>query len=209
MSEVALGGRTVLFVSHNMGAVNKFCKRGIVLDHGCLVFSGSIGSAITTFLGQTGKQTLVTLKPRPDKPSITRIEIDERGLAVGDLILHLEFESPFALNPPIPGIVITSPSGVPVFGSNARFHDEGFRPKRLKSGSCNLVVKNLPLTSGLYHLSVWLADWQTDHDQQLNVLAFDFRQGYSTPLRPSASVNGHLDWPATWQLDDQVSNESE
>src|SRR5690606_2818648 len=34
MQSVASSGRTVLFVSHNMGAVQTLCTRGIVLDHG-------------------------------------------------------------------------------------------------------------------------------------------------------------------------------
>src|SRR5581483_226331 len=40
MNEVSRGGRTVLFVSHNMAAVENLCKRGVVLDHGTKVFEG-------------------------------------------------------------------------------------------------------------------------------------------------------------------------
>src|SRR5712691_6887150 len=36
MSEVARGGRTVLFVSHNMGAINNLCRATILLDGGRL-----------------------------------------------------------------------------------------------------------------------------------------------------------------------------
>jgi len=41
MEEVALGGRTVVFVSHNMAAVKSLTTRGIVLDAGRVVFSGT------------------------------------------------------------------------------------------------------------------------------------------------------------------------
>jgi lipopolysaccharide transport system ATP-binding protein len=34
MSEVAVGGRTILFVSHNLSAVTRICKQAIVLDQG-------------------------------------------------------------------------------------------------------------------------------------------------------------------------------
>jgi len=37
MGDVAKGGRTVLFVSHNMGTILNLCPRGIVLDSGHLV----------------------------------------------------------------------------------------------------------------------------------------------------------------------------
>ena len=39
-------GRTVLFVSHNMGAVRNLCTRGIVLDKGLLVFDGETNAAV-------------------------------------------------------------------------------------------------------------------------------------------------------------------
>lgn len=51
MQEVSQGqGRTVLFVSHNMGAVKNLCKHGIVLDNGQIVSSGSAEEAVNTYL---------------------------------------------------------------------------------------------------------------------------------------------------------------
>ena len=44
------GGRTVLFVSHNMAAVKSLCTRGIVLEHGKVVFEGGIEEAILYYL---------------------------------------------------------------------------------------------------------------------------------------------------------------
>ena len=35
-------GRTVLFVSHNMGAVRNLCRKGVLLDKGCLNFYGDV-----------------------------------------------------------------------------------------------------------------------------------------------------------------------
>lgn len=49
MGEVANKGRTVLFVSHNMGAVRSLCEKGLVLDHGKVVEFGHIGKAIETY----------------------------------------------------------------------------------------------------------------------------------------------------------------
>lgn len=47
------GGRTVLFVSHNMGAVRSLCNRGIVLKDGMVDFVGSVDSAITHYVGNS------------------------------------------------------------------------------------------------------------------------------------------------------------
>src|SRR5438045_2626287 len=49
MSDVADGGRTVLFVSHNMNAVLNLCKRGIVLERGKVLFDGSASDAVRTY----------------------------------------------------------------------------------------------------------------------------------------------------------------
>ena len=40
------GGRTVLFVSHNMAAVKNLCKKGIVLNNGCLEYEGTVEDSI-------------------------------------------------------------------------------------------------------------------------------------------------------------------
>lgn len=47
MHEVANEGRTVLFVSHNMGVLRKLCSRGIVLRQGVCIFDGEVGTAIS------------------------------------------------------------------------------------------------------------------------------------------------------------------
>jgi lipopolysaccharide transport system ATP-binding protein len=46
MGDVAREGRTVLFVSHNMAAIQQLCQRGVVLETGHLAFEGEIGNAI-------------------------------------------------------------------------------------------------------------------------------------------------------------------
>ncbi|SDH42005.1 lipopolysaccharide transport system ATP-binding protein [Flavobacterium omnivorum] len=44
------GGRTVLFVSHNMAAVKQLCTRGIVLENGKVVFEGGITEAVDSYI---------------------------------------------------------------------------------------------------------------------------------------------------------------
>jgi lipopolysaccharide transport system ATP-binding protein len=57
MGEVARGGRTILFVSHNMGAIRSLCNRGIVLDGGALVADTDVSSAIETYDRLTAEAT--------------------------------------------------------------------------------------------------------------------------------------------------------
>lgn len=51
MNDVAKsGGRTVLFVSHNMAAVKNLCTRGVVLQNGMLAFDGTTEEAVNYYL---------------------------------------------------------------------------------------------------------------------------------------------------------------
>ncbi|MDD1444449.1 Wzt carbohydrate-binding domain-containing protein, partial [Dolichospermum sp. ST_sed3] len=50
MQDVATGGRTVLFVSHSMGAIQALCDRAVVLASGRVVFDGNTQDAIRHYL---------------------------------------------------------------------------------------------------------------------------------------------------------------
>jgi lipopolysaccharide transport system ATP-binding protein len=50
MQEVARGGRTVLFVSHNMAAVERLCHRCILLERGAVQFIGEVAKAVEIYL---------------------------------------------------------------------------------------------------------------------------------------------------------------
>jgi homopolymeric O-antigen transport system ATP-binding protein len=62
MGEVARGGRTVVFVSHNMAAMKSLTKHGIVLDAGRVVFSGTTEQVIQHYL------QLISRAVVPDRP---------------------------------------------------------------------------------------------------------------------------------------------
>lgn len=51
MQDVSKGdGRTVLFVSHNMAAIESLCTKAIILDQGQKVYNGGVSNAIVTYL---------------------------------------------------------------------------------------------------------------------------------------------------------------
>jgi lipopolysaccharide transport system ATP-binding protein len=49
MSDVAKGGRTVLFVSHNLGAVRNLCSRALLLEGGRLSFDGNVEEGLALY----------------------------------------------------------------------------------------------------------------------------------------------------------------
>lgn len=52
MQDVASGGRTVLFVSHNMASIRQLCKHGVLLEYGCVKKMGNIEEVVDTYLGK-------------------------------------------------------------------------------------------------------------------------------------------------------------
>jgi len=76
MDAVAKGGRTVLFVSHNMSAAAQLCNRGILLDSGRLVRTGVIDDVVREYVesGTREQEATLTFPARPTKSgSIRRI----------------------------------------------------------------------------------------------------------------------------------------
>jgi lipopolysaccharide transport system ATP-binding protein len=193
-------GRTILFVSHNMEAIQRLCTKGIWIDKGRILCTGQIGDVIANYLDRVTSDSFVNADPKPGQPSITAVKIDQDELKLGNLTVDIEFASPFPLIPPIPGIVISAKSGVPVWGSNSRIHAENYPQRGLKAGTIRMEAHALPLASDNYRLSIWLSDIHADYDYKQDVLSFDFRPEAANAIRPSNEVTGHLDWPATWSI---------
>lgn len=58
MEKVGEVGKTVLFVSHNMPAITRFCKRALVIDMGQIVDDAPAAEAVMRYLGAGGEEAL-------------------------------------------------------------------------------------------------------------------------------------------------------
>jgi len=65
MNDVAQQGRTVLFVSHNMGAIRSLCHRAIVMNNGTVAAIGEVGAAIETYYRLVGALSTNAAQDRP------------------------------------------------------------------------------------------------------------------------------------------------
>lgn len=173
MSEVSQGGRTIIFVSHNMAAVQNLCQRGIVLSQGKMVFNGSAEDAIQHYLhsvsgaGSQGHVIDLWQAPRPNtsRPRILeRMEFYTGGdrptagtVPMGDSLrirLHFNFDRP------VPnfdvGIGFDSIFGQRVFTAHSWFEPERADGQRIGPQTFVCSIPSLTLVPGEYMLRVWL-----------------------------------------------------
>ena len=198
MKQVSATGRTVLFVSHNLASIRTLCTQGVMLKQGAVDIAGPISSVLTKYLGEIPDQTIINFAAHKERPSITRIEIESKSLAEGDIVVNIDFASPHAMRPPVPGLVIATNSGIPVFGSNPRFDGCDFKDVAMQSGRLQLALHRPPIRPGRYKMSVWLGDWQIDHDSKLDALSFEFGADQTLAHQPSLENIGPLTTESKW-----------
>jgi lipopolysaccharide transport system ATP-binding protein len=174
MGDISKGeGRTVLFVSHNMGAVNSLCTSGIYLKNGMIEKRGDIVSVIQHY--NSVNQTLsAAAGSASSKPQITQVIIDADEIIKGNLKCTVFFNSPFVIESPNVGVVIKTAFGTPVFGTNFKLHALNHTNTPVQNGQATLFVPDLPLHYGTYLLSAFLGDDQKDFDLKIDYLTFDF-----------------------------------
>jgi len=77
MSSITQQGRTVLFVSHNMSAIESICQTGIVLDSVKVSFAGPVQEAVSLYLDQlmdSGKKS-VQISQRKDRTGTGEVKL--------------------------------------------------------------------------------------------------------------------------------------
>jgi lipopolysaccharide transport system ATP-binding protein len=84
IGDVAKGGRTVLFVSHNMGAVETLCEKGVLLDKGGVDFCGNSRAAISKYLGDSQLKASTPLMSRVDRKGSGWVRITEIAVGLKD-----------------------------------------------------------------------------------------------------------------------------
>jgi lipopolysaccharide transport system ATP-binding protein len=77
-------GRTVLFVSHNMGAIRELCSRVIVLKSGSVIYDGLPDSGINKYLETISASSMLSTKdfagPLADRVRISTVAINGKNI---------------------------------------------------------------------------------------------------------------------------------
>lgn len=203
MGEVSKGeGRTVLFVSHNMGSVQELCKKGIVLQNGSLFFQGNTKDAVNTYLKSSVNQQEYTLLNQFNSPHITSVHINKEKLKDNELELTMGFRAEVPLSGLNLGLIIKNDIDMPVFGSNSLIThpNHNFQFSTLNDGTVRLNIPEVPLHNGIYSLDLYLGDKLGDYQVVKNAISFelvnqaDRKKGFAT------SIIGSLNLEAHWEL---------
>ena len=152
MQDVANGeGRTVLFVSHNMGAIRNLCTRGIVMDKGGIIFDGNIDASISNYLiSQSDKSAHY-----PKKGIVRSIKAKMNGRKI---VLSLKYDGDRIIRQPNFGFVVYDNFENPLFGTNTmKSGFKGFGEPKNK-GEIEIIIQSPLLTNGSYPISIWLTD---------------------------------------------------
>jgi len=97
MDDVAKGGRTVLFVSHNMASVQNLCVRAILLESGQINMEGSVSAVIDKYLGsgagKTGEVCWASpeVAPGDNRVRLKAVRVVSEGCVKGDVDISKEF----------------------------------------------------------------------------------------------------------------------
>lgn len=187
MEEVAGEGRTVLFVSHNMAAVQSLCTRGIFLHDGSVFTDSTAGAAISTYLRmleQSVSQDLLSRDDRRGKGDIRLAGIDI-STGVNDHAQTLATGRPaqfaFHLSGTLPRtsciFTIYDDFGQPLatFNSAVRAPDDAYDPSLENSLVCHF--DELALVPGRYRLNVAISADGELQDRLEGAAFFEVEQG--------------------------------
>lgn len=219
MSDVVSGGRTILFVSHNMAAIANLCDRTLLLEHGEITKLDETGVVIDTYLQSLQSVNNQELRNAPRRAGgrtfkFTNLRTqDLDGEAVNqprsgqDVIFELSYESKEVLDgrSVVISIGFYSFLGQPLFLCRSDLTGIDFQ-KLPAHGVVHCRIPKLPLPPGEFQINLHsmidgiVVDW-VENARSISVIEGDF---YGTGRLPEHS-RGDLLIEHTWSAPDEAS----
>ncbi len=183
MRELGDGGRTLLFVSHDLAAVEHLCQRTIWIDGGEVKQDGKTKDVIRAYLSSFGAAdthtldlSAVTQRRGNGAARFCRMEFlneDDEGRHIvhsgGQLRVRLHYECHKELSNLHFGFRIFSNLGTLITDSNTWTTAQGVSFAREGPGSIDLEIDFLNLMPGIYYIGVWLMAFGAEYDVLDNV----------------------------------------
>ena len=217
MEDLRSGGRSVLFVSHNMAAVENLCTRAIWIDEGQIRDDGETRTIIQAYMStfaeahQADKDlSRIEMRRGSGEIKYTGIELlspDGQPQPVtrsGDaLTLRFHYHASEAIPTASFGFRLTTDMGTLLTDTSTWHHGIDISEVMPGDGYLDLEIHALNLLPSIYHLSLWItaADGKVydgiEHCARLEV-------GASNIYRSSRTIDsryGIVYFPQRWKLD--------
>jgi lipopolysaccharide transport system ATP-binding protein len=173
MHDVSKGGRTVIFVSHNMAAVVQLCTRGILLQAGALVLNGDVSRAAGAYFSDalessSGEFDVSSHSARAPQslPIIRKVRLYGRdGIPTTQLFpdehcfIEIDYESPETVRAPRWAIAVEDSQGRRLMTFASYFQQEQLA-ELSGMGTVRCLLDSIALGTGRYLLSVSVANKQ-------------------------------------------------
>jgi len=186
LNEFRARGKTICFVSHDLGAVAKLCQRAMLLDQGHVKAEGDIRRVLDAYhelVEQREEHALESAAPTGDRWGSGEVTIDAVTLH-GGLDAHIlrsgepfEIRLAYRVNQEVPGAIfgltIYRDDGLSVYGTNTDI-DGTPVPVSLGEGTLSFRGDSLTLLPGRYELDVAVIA-PTDHVYDYHSKRFAFR----------------------------------
>jgi lipopolysaccharide transport system ATP-binding protein len=206
MGEVAKGGRTVIFVSHQLPSVARLCNRTMLFETGRLKAQGTPEEMISLYRGEGTSAAIDISRPDDTKKDVqlTNIAIENDDTADGEELLTLD--RPLTVTARLKaekhtgGVTLSfallTPDGTVVFASNSEnagidvsFSDPGERYVSLTLGGEQLL-------NGVFvcRLALWSRADGIFDEYETDSIHFTPRQMQALPILPKGFVNAQVEW---------------
>jgi lipopolysaccharide transport system ATP-binding protein len=218
MQNMRGGGRTVLFVSHNMAAVENLCTRGIWIANGQICMDGSTHDVIEAYMSSfasadNGGSSLVGVEGRRGHGEIryTRVEFLSRNgepqtvtRSGKSIVIRLHYHAREAIERPNFGFKLLTDMGTVVTDTSTWLHGLDIPLVPPGEGHIDLEIDALTLLPGRYYFSLWLDSvmQQRLFDSIENAVHLDIEEApvYNSSRRIDNRY-GLVYFPQRWHLD--------
>ncbi|MBI5492384.1 MAG: ABC transporter ATP-binding protein [Deltaproteobacteria bacterium] len=182
MGDVAKGGRTVLFVSHNMAAVESLCQRAVLLAGGKLIKDGKAEEVVSAYNRESIRRAEVELLNRPDRAGSGRIRLKSISVSptkgrdairCGERIdIRVSLDSREEVSRYAVLFSIIDSMGMPIYWLDSRY--ELSLPEAVSSSSVIKCITNpINLIPGTYYINAALIVNGEVTDQVESAACFD------------------------------------
>jgi lipopolysaccharide transport system ATP-binding protein len=162
MQDVSQGGRTVLFVSHNMAAIRQLCSSSLLMHQGQLVFAGTAEEGVKRYLSSAATLPSAVGTVSPYGIELVNIQLeDDCGHTTQSPIFDRDYTLRIQLKAHSPlsdcGVVVQIHDAIGTLVSSVCTVEEGIAPFPLR-GEVEVAfdLRRMPMFPGAYRASVFL-----------------------------------------------------